>query len=67
MIRALLDRFAIRPFEARFDYDASYMRDLLAASPAAFWGRGVQAVSRSRPRRCGPGEPRIVRISAPGC
>ncbi|HEY1753166.1 MAG TPA: hypothetical protein VGG29_18055 [Caulobacteraceae bacterium] len=36
MLRALLDRFAIRPFERQFNYDAGYMRELLAASPAAF-------------------------------
>ncbi len=36
MLRALLDRFAIRPFERAFNYDASYMRDVLAASPASF-------------------------------
>ena len=36
MLRALLDRFAIRPFERAFSYDASYMRPLLAARPASF-------------------------------
>ena len=36
MLRALLDRFAIRPFERSFSYDAGYMRALLAASPATF-------------------------------
>ena len=36
MFRALLDRFAIRPFERAFSYDASYMRALLAARPASF-------------------------------
>ena len=37
MLRALLDRFAIRPLERSFDYDASYMREVLAASPTAFF------------------------------
>jgi hypothetical protein len=36
MLKALLDRFAIRPFERTFGYDASYMRALLAARPASF-------------------------------
>ncbi|HVN02268.1 MAG TPA: hypothetical protein VMT68_18865 [Caulobacteraceae bacterium] len=36
MLKSLLDRFAIRPFERAFDYDAGYMRALLAASPATF-------------------------------
>jgi hypothetical protein len=36
MIRALLDRFAIRPFERAFSYDASYMRVLLRARPVSF-------------------------------
>jgi hypothetical protein len=36
MLRRLLDLIAIRPFERSFDYDASYMRALLAASPATF-------------------------------
>jgi len=36
MLKALLDRFAIRPFERAFNYDAGYMRDVLAASPASF-------------------------------
>jgi hypothetical protein len=36
MLRALLDRLAIRPFERAFDYDAGYMRDLLAVSPLTF-------------------------------
>ena len=36
MLKALLDRFAIRPFERAFSYDASYMRALLAARPASF-------------------------------
>ena len=33
MLKALLDRFAIRPFERSFNYDAGYMRD--AAGRAA--------------------------------
>ncbi|MGH6957577.1 MAG: hypothetical protein ACREEW_13010, partial [Caulobacteraceae bacterium] len=33
MLRALLDRFFISPFERAFDYDASYMRAVLKASP----------------------------------
>lgn len=33
MFRALLDRFAIRPFERAYSYDANYLRALLAASP----------------------------------
>jgi hypothetical protein len=36
MLRAILDRLAIRPFERTFAYDASYMRALLAASPLTF-------------------------------
>jgi hypothetical protein len=36
MLRALLDRFAIRPFERAYSYDANYLRALLAASPAGF-------------------------------
>ncbi len=36
MLKSLLERFAIRPFERRYAYDASYMRVLLAASPASF-------------------------------
>jgi hypothetical protein len=36
MLKALLDRFAIRPFEKSFDYDAGYMRAVLAARPASF-------------------------------
>ncbi len=36
MLRWLLDRIAIRPFERSFSYDAGYMRALLAASPATF-------------------------------
>jgi len=36
MLRAMLDRLAIRPFERAFNYDASYMRDLLAVRPLTF-------------------------------
>ena len=36
MLKALLDRFAIHPFEQAFSYDAGYMRALLAARPASF-------------------------------
>ena len=36
MLKALLDHFAIRPFERAFSYDAGYMRALLAARPASF-------------------------------
>ena len=36
MLKALLDRFAIRPLERSFSYDADYMREVLAASPASF-------------------------------
>jgi len=52
MLRALLDRLAIRPFERAFDYDASYMRDLLAASPATFLKFSV--LSGLTPRRAAP-------------
>jgi hypothetical protein len=52
MLRALLDRFAIRPFERAFDYDASYMRDVLAASPAAFLKFSL--VSGMVPRHAAP-------------
>jgi hypothetical protein len=54
MLRALLDRFAIRPFERAFSYDAGYMRDLLAASPATFLKFGV--LSGLTPRRDAPAE-----------
>ncbi|MEJ0066604.1 MAG: hypothetical protein WDM85_15310 [Caulobacteraceae bacterium] len=36
MLNALLDRFAIGPFERAFSYDAGYMRALLAARPGSF-------------------------------
>jgi hypothetical protein len=36
MLKALLDRFAIRPFEREFSYDASYLRAVLAARAATF-------------------------------
>ncbi len=36
MLKALLDRFAIRPFERAFSYDASYLRAVLAARPTTF-------------------------------
>jgi hypothetical protein len=54
MLRALLDRFAIRPFERSFDYDASYMRELLAASPAAFLKFSL--LTGLAPRRAAPPE-----------
>jgi hypothetical protein len=54
MLRALLDRLAIRPFERAFDYDASYMRDLLAASPLTFLKFSV--LSGLTPRRDAPAE-----------
>ncbi|HXQ14367.1 MAG TPA: hypothetical protein VN814_07075 [Caulobacteraceae bacterium] len=54
MLRALLDRFAIRPFERAFRYDASYMRAVLAASPATFMKFSV-ATSLVR-RRDAPAE-----------
>lgn len=54
MLRALLDRLAIRPFERTFNYDAGYMRDLLAASPATFLKFSV--LSGLTPRRDAPGE-----------
>jgi hypothetical protein len=52
MLRALLDRFAIRPFERTFSYDAGYMRALLAASPATFLKFSV--VTGLAPRRDAP-------------
>ena len=52
MLRYLLDRLAIRPFERAFDYDAGYMRDLLAASPAAFLKFSL--LSGLTPRRAAP-------------
>ena len=36
MLRALLDRFAIRPFEREFSYDASYLRAVLTVRPMTF-------------------------------
>ena len=54
MLRYLLDRLAIRPFERAFDYDASYMRDLLAASPTAFLKFSV--LSGLTPRHAAPPE-----------
>jgi|HubBroStandDraft_1064217.scaffolds.fasta_scaffold322492_2 hypothetical protein len=54
MLRALLDRFAIRPFERAFSYDASYMRALLAASPATFLKFSL--VTSLVPRRDAPAE-----------
>jgi hypothetical protein len=54
MLRALLDRFAIRPFERTFSYDAGYMRALLAASPATFLKFSV--VTGLVPRRDAPAE-----------
>ncbi len=52
MLRALLDRFAIRPFERSFNYDADYMRDVLAASPASFLKFSM--LSGLVPRRAAP-------------
>ena len=54
MLRALLDRLAIRPFERAFNYDASYMRDLLDASPATFLKFSV--LSGLSPRRAAPAD-----------
>jgi hypothetical protein len=54
MLKALLDRFAIRPFERAFSYDASYMRALLAARPASFLKFSV--VTGLVSRRDAPGE-----------
>jgi len=54
MLRALLDRLAIRPFERAFSYDASYLRALLAASPATFLKFSV--LSGLVPRRDAPAE-----------
>ena len=54
MLRALLDRFAIRPFERAFSYDASYMRALLAARPATFLRFSV--LTGLVPRRDAPAE-----------
>ena len=52
MLRALLDRFAIRPFERAFSYDAGYLRALLDASPATFLKFSV--VTGLAPRRDAP-------------
>jgi hypothetical protein len=54
MLKALLDRFAIRPLERSFNYDASYMRDVLEASPTAFFKFSILA--GLTPRRAAPGE-----------
>jgi hypothetical protein len=54
MLRYLLDRLAIRPFERKFNYDAGYMREVLAASPTAFLKFSV--VSGLTPRRAAPAE-----------
>jgi hypothetical protein len=54
MLRALLDRLAIRPFERAFNYDAGYMRALLAASPATFLKFSM--VTGLVPRRDAPAE-----------
>ncbi|HZZ88466.1 MAG TPA: hypothetical protein VFE13_09040 [Caulobacteraceae bacterium] len=54
MLRALLDRIAIRPFERSFNYDAAYMRDLLEASPATFLKFSI--VPGLVSRRDAPGE-----------
>jgi len=52
MLKALLDRLAIRPFERSFDYDADYMRDVLEASPASFLKFSM--LSGLVPRRAAP-------------
>ena len=54
MLKALLDRFAIRPFEREFSYDASYLRAVLAARPMTFLQFGL-ATSLVR-RRDAPAE-----------
>jgi hypothetical protein len=54
MLRALLDRLAIRPFERAFDYDASYMRELLAARPLTFLKFSI--VTGLAPRHDAPAE-----------
>lgn len=54
MLRYLLDRFAIRPMERSFGYDAGYMRDVLAASPAAFLKFSL--LPSLAPRRAAPAE-----------
>ena len=71
MLKALLDRFAIRPFERAFGYDAGYMRDVLAASPASFLKFSVLRAScraaTRRPRRWPPpaSSPPCARTAAP--
>jgi hypothetical protein len=52
MLKALLDRFAIRPFERAFNYDAGYMRDVLDASPTAFFKFSM--LSGLTPHRAAP-------------
>jgi hypothetical protein len=52
MLAALLDRLAIRPFERSFNYDAGYMREVLAASPASFLKFSM--LSGLVPRRAAP-------------
>jgi hypothetical protein len=52
MLKALLDRFAIRPMERSFSYDADYLREVLAASPASFLK--VSMLSRLVPKRAAP-------------
>ena len=52
MLKALLDRFAIRPLERSFSYDADYMREVLAASPASFLRFSM--LSGLVPRRAAP-------------
>jgi hypothetical protein len=48
MIRAFLSMILAR-FEARYDYDAAYIRDLLAASPKAFGAlQGVRKLASYR-------------------
>lgn len=54
MFRALLDRFALRPFERTYSYDASYMRELLAASPWTLLKFSV--IGGVIPRRDAPAE-----------
>ncbi len=54
MLRALIDRIAIRPFERAFNYDASYMRAVLAARPSTFLKFSVATGMVSR--RDAPGE-----------
>jgi hypothetical protein len=54
MLKFLLDRLAIRPFERRYDYDAGYLRALLAASPASFLKFGL--LTGLTPRQAAPAE-----------